>query len=596
MLTSLKHPLADGTIAKPLEYQSKAKAAVLAARGEEGIIEAEDYRGVPVLAAYRYIPISLESGWGLVVKRDKAELFASLRNDLAYSMLTGLLGIIFVVVLTFVLSRHITVPIRSLSRVARKVSEGDFDARAPVTTSDEVGQLATVFNSMTQRLKGWYEELDEQVKIRTEELRKEIVERKRAEEEIRLLQETILEVSESDDLDSAIAVVLRKVCDATGWAFGEAWVPSSDGACLECSLAWYGSGEGLEAFRRASEGFSFTPGVGLPGRTWSSRQSEWMKDATDDETFRRVELAREAGLKAGVAIPVIAGEEGDVVAVMVFYVPEAREVDERFIQILSAASAELGSLMRRIRAEVDVRKHRDHLEALVEERTTELQAVNQELEAFNYSVSHDLRAPLRSIDGFSKILLEDCEDQLDAQGRDYLRRVGAATQRMGIMIDDLLDLSKVTRAEMRREIVDLSALAKTISAELQQAEPDREVTFLIAEGLVANGDAKLLHLVLENLLGNAWKFTRKHPQATIEFAVVQDDGQPTYVVRDNGAGFDMTYADKLFGPFQRLHRQEDFEGTGVGLATVQRIISRHGGEVWGEGEVDKGATFYFTLA
>ena len=264
----------------------------------------------------------------------------------------------------------------------------------------------------------------------------------------------------------------------------------------------------------------------------------------------------------------------------------------------------------RMRDEEELRRYQDSLEELVKERTAELEqtnkalagqsvelhAVNQELEAFNYSVSHDLRAPLRGIDGFSKILLEDNEDQLDTQGRDYLRRVGAATQRMGNMIDDLLNLSKVTRAEMRREMVDLSALAKTITAELQQAEPDRGVTFLIAEGMVAKGDAKLLHFVLENLLGNAWKFTSKHPQATIELGVVQDDGEPTYVVRDNGAGFDMTYADKLFGPFQRLHRQEDFEGTGIGLATVQRIISRHGGEVWGEGEVGKGATFYFTLS
>ena len=231
----------------------------------------------------------------------------------------------------------------------------------------------------------------------------------------------------------------------------------------------------------------------------------------------------------------------------------------------------------------------------LQQRTVELAATNEELAAFNYSVSHDLRSPLRSIDGFSQALLEDYTDKLDTQGKDYLTRVRAASQKMGQLIDDLLNLSRMTRTEMRREVVDLSALAKAAAAELQNREPGRQAEFVIAEGMEVNGDKRLLMVVLENLLGNAWKFTEKHPRARIECGVTQVNGKPAYFVRDDGAGFDMAYADKLFGAFQRLHGTTEFPGTGIGLATVQRIIHRHGGQVWAEGAVEQGATFYFTL-
>ena len=231
----------------------------------------------------------------------------------------------------------------------------------------------------------------------------------------------------------------------------------------------------------------------------------------------------------------------------------------------------------------------------LQQRAVELAATNEELAAFNYSVSHDLRSPLRSIDGFSQALLEDYTDKLDTQGKDYLTRVRAASQKMGQLIDDLLNLSRMTRTEMRREVVDLSALAQAITAELQNSEPGRQVEFVIAEGMEVNGDKRLLMVVLENLLGNAWKFTEKHPRARIECGITQVNGKPAYFVRDDGAGFDMAYADKLFGAFQRLHGTTEFPGTGIGLATVQRIIHRHGGQVWAEGAVEQGATFYFTL-
>ena len=186
-------------------------------------------------------------------------------------------------------------------------------------------------------------------------------------------------------------------------------------------------------------------------------------------------------------------------------------------------------------------------------------------------------------------------DKLDAPGQNYLHRVRLATQRMGQLIDDLLNLSRVTRSEMHRESVDLSAIAQMIAAELQEAQPERQVEFQIVAGLVANGDSRLLRIVLENLLGNAWKFTAKHSRAWIEFGRYSHDGVHTYFVRDDGAGFDMAYTDKLFGAFQRLHGAKEFQGTGIGLATVQRIIHRHSGRIWAEAAVEQGATFYFTL-
>src|SRR5438874_3144219 len=257
----------------------------------------------------------------------------------------------------------------------------------------------------------------------------------------------------------------------------------------------------------------------------------------------------------------------------------------------------------------ELQQHASQLEQRVAERTQQLEqrneamrrnaaellAVNAELDAFAYSVSHDLRAPLRSIDGFSQMLLEDFAAQLGDAGRDSLQRVRAASQRMATLIDDLLKLARVTRTEMRTERVDLSSMARDIVAEIQRTTPERHVEFAIAPGLEAQGDSRLLRVALDNLLRNGWKYTGKQPHARVEFTAVDENGGRVFMVKDNGAGFDMRYADKLFGVFQRLHSAAEFEGTGVGLATVRRIINRHGGRIWAEGAVDQGATFYFTL-
>jgi light-regulated signal transduction histidine kinase (bacteriophytochrome) len=284
----------------------------------------------------------------------------------------------------------------------------------------------------------------------------------------------------------------------------------------------------------------------------------------------------------------------------------AREWQSIEIEFVTHIAGHLGvaihhaELLADLRAEIAERQQAEQrVQALnqgLKQAVLELKAVNHELEAFSYSVSHDLRAPLRSIDGFSQALLEDYGGQLDNTGQDFISRIRTATQRMGNLIDDLLTLSRVTRSSIKMESVNLSQIARRIATDLQHGDPERRVEFEIDPDLLAYGDVHLLQVVLENFMNNAWKFTAKQPQPIVDVGKIQsDDGIPTYFVRDNGAGFDMVYVDKLFSPFQRLHGMQDFPGNGIGLATVQRIVHRHGGRVWAEGVIGQGATFYFTL-
>lgn len=272
------------------------------------------------------------------------------------------------------------------------------------------------------------------------------------------------------------------------------------------------------------------------------------------------------------------------------------ELHERLLlrtQALERSNDQLKiEIAERTLAEENVRKLNEQLE----QNAINLLAMNNELEAFSYSVSHDLRAPLRSVDSFSQILLEQHGDKLDVEGNHCLHRLRAAAQRMGQLVDDMLKLARVTRAELKIEPTNLTRLAEETIQTLRGRDPDRQVEVIVVPDLHAEGDPQLLRIVVENLLENAWKFTAKRAFARIEFgAATGADGKPYFFVRDNGAGFDVAYANKLFSPFQRLHDECEFPGTGIGLATVQRIVTKHGGKVWAEGAVDQGATFYFDV-
>ena len=270
-------------------------------------------------------------------------------------------------------------------------------------------------------------------------------------------------------------------------------------------------------------------------------------------------------------------------------------VDERTAELRLTTENLNAEIAERKRAEQALQQLNDDLENRVRRRTAALVMANKELEAFSYSVSHDLRSPLRGIDGWSAALLEDYSEKLDETGKSYLNRVRAEAMRMSDLIDSMLELSRVMRADLRREQVDLSRMANDLVSALRQREPQRTVDVVIQPAMVARGDAHLLRQVLQNLLDNAWKFTGKRKDARILFSAARDNDQTVYHVSDNGAGFDMAYAGKLFSAFQRLHKTVEFPGTGVGLATVQRIIHRHGGKIWVDSKVDEGTTFHFTI-
>jgi signal transduction histidine kinase len=313
-----------------------------------------------------------------------------------------------------------------------------------------------------------------------------------------------------------------------------------------------------------------------------------LEDIKNEETQLLASRQKDAEEKHILLVVVLSGVFIlDLVLLVLAFRLLERVADDR--QTLSDRAAEIAVL------NAELTKSNEELERRVEQRTRELAASNQELEAFSYSVSHDLRAPLRTIDGFSLALKEDFSECLNAEGQDYIERVRNGVQRMGSLIDALLQLSRVTRSEVQRERVDLSAIVQQVFQDLRATAPERDVEMMAQPGVLAMADPRLVRIAFENLVGNAFKYSSRKEHARIEFGSDAREGRTVYFIRDNGVGFDMQYVDRLFTAFQRLHGDREFKGSGIGLATVSRIIRRHHGDIWAEGEVDKGATFYFTL-
>jgi signal transduction histidine kinase len=380
-----------------------------------------------------------------------------------------------------------------------------------------------------------------------------------------------------------------------------AWVGEIDNEGWIVPVAHAGAVQGYLDSIRISV-LEVAEGVGPIGTAARERHHAFTTDIAMDERmapWRDAALAREFRSCAGFPLVV----EDRCVAVLAAYASEPGFFDEEEVKLFDGLAADLSFALeamardeRRRAVEDELRRLSEELEQRVHDRTQDLRAANADLEAFSYSVSHDLRAPLRAIDGFSRVVLNRYADKLDADGRHALERVRAGSERMGVLIDAMLGLSRLGRRPLELGDVDLSALAAEVVEELRAGEPERDVEVLIEPDVSAVGDKELLRVVLQNLLGNAFKFTSRQPHARVQIGRTEHASQAAIFVRDNGVGFDMNYADRLFRPFDRLHSESEFSGTGIGLATVQRVIARHGGRVWAQSAIGDGATFYFTLA
>jgi signal transduction histidine kinase len=415
-------------------------------------------------------------------------------------------------------------------------------------------------------------ELESRVKSRTAELD--------------MLYGTLLDISTARDSTEAFTVLLRKVCEYAGWPLAQSWLPHGGTTRLRLGPAWYSANGALEAFRRKNEALEFAPEGSMLEHVATSREPAWIWDLEPASHAARRSLMLEAGLKSWVGFPVLA--EGEVIAVIEFFDTEVRRRDERVLRLITILASQLGPVLERKRAAEQI----DILNANLQRYTTELEATNKELEAFTYSVSHDLRAPLRAVDGYARMLEEDYHERLDDEGRRLLGVVRAASARMGQLIDDLLAFSRLGRQEPARRRVDMDALVAEVVA---QARGESKAAIEAGPLPLAEADPAMMQQVWLNLISNALKYSGKRDQPVVQIGGKAESAELVYWVRDNGAGFDMRYASKLFGVFQRLHRAEEFPGTGVGLAIVQRIITRHGGRVWAEGTPGQGACFYFSL-
>jgi PAS domain S-box-containing protein len=593
------------TLRRPLDQM--ALPAAQAASGQEGVMEGKDYRGVPVVAALRAIP---DSPWSLVARMDAAEVHAPLREQLR---------LVAVLVCALLLGAGTGVALLWREQRARffRTRHEAIESRAKLAAIVESSEDAIIGKSLDGTITSWNASAERLFGYPAAEMIGQNITRiippNEQAQEIEILQRlrhgkrvvhfeavrlakdgrpvaVSLTVSPVLDEGGAIIGAAKIVRDITGRKLAEdslrvsevryrrLFEAARDGILILDAE----TGRVLDVNPFLVETLGFTHEQFLGKRIWElGLFKDIIANQDNFAELQRKEYIRYEDKPLGTAD----GRHVDVEFVSNAYQMDHQKVIQCNIRVIT----------ERKQTEAKIHLLNAELEQRVRERTAELETTNQELDAFSYSVSHDLRAPLRAMDGFSMALLEDCAGKLDETAQDHLRRIRAGSQQMADLIDDLQKLSRVTRTALQRERVDLTAMAREMGAELQRIQPDRQVGWVVASDLVVDGDAGLLRLALNNLLDNAWKFTAQRTPACIEVGAREEDGQRAFFVRDNGAGFDMAYAGKLFGAFQRLHSTQEFAGTGIGLAIVQRIIHRHRGRVWAEGAVGQGATFYFTL-
>lgn len=640
--------LTEGTVLVQRVDTDAVRACLLDQRNHSGFYA--DYRGMEVAGA-SFCMTNL--GWVLLVEVDRDEALAPVRKLRLYAVAASMVIVALISALVLFFNLAIR-QLKALASASARIASGDYDVRVPVKSSDEIGVLSESFNSMAAEIKHRTEALAESeerfrsimdnttsvVYAKDPECRYLFVNR-RYEELFGITSEKIRGKSDFDIFPAATAEAFcandLKALSSDGPLEFEETAPRPDGVHTYVSVkfrltgadgrpyAVAGISTDITELKRSHEALVKSE-ASLENAQRIAHLGNWDWDIIrndlrwSDEIYRIFGVApREFGATYDAFLSFVHPDDRDFVGNSVDAAINEKKpysIDHRILlsdgteKIVHEQgevtydqsgkplkmSGTVQDITERKMAEDEVRKLNAELEQRVAERTCQLEAANRELEAFSYSVAHDLKSPLRIISGFSMMLMKDYSDRLDVTGSDYLKRLHGASQRMGQLIDALLKLSRVMKTEMRSGRVYLSGMARTIAADLRKVQPERKAEVIITENLSATGDPGLLRVVMENLIGNAWKFTGSRELARIEVGSAgEKDGKTVFFVRDNGAGFDMKYADRLFSPFQRLHGEEEFPGTGIGLATVYRIIQRHGGEIWAEGQKDRGATFYFTL-
>lgn len=425
---------------------------------------------------------------------------------------------------------------------------------------------------------------------------RDIGERRRA-EQLRTLEHAVTRsLATADSPAQALKVAMRAICETENWECGRYFQVDEKQGVMRLCEAWSVPNEAVERYVSASRDLVYTPGLGLLGRVWQSGTALWVSDIFSDARVSQSALARDCGIHGAFVFPVMS--EGKIIGVFAFNSREVRESEEQLVQAISVIGSQIGQFLVRKHDEGELRRLNAQLERRVAERTAELEktvgelnAAIEEMDAFTYSVAHDLRAPLRAMNAFSELLIADYRAAIPEEGQRYLQRAASNAKGMAQLIDDLLVFSRYARQPLEKQRVDMASLAREVADAELPANGGAKVSLQIEPLPPAEADRSLLRVVLVNLISNAVKYSRKAAAPAIRIGYA--DG--AYFVRDNGTGFDMAHTAKLFGVFQRLHRKEDFEGTGVGLAIVKRVIERHGGRVWAQAEPGKGATFFFTL-